>query len=346
MTAKAKRKLSDISFDQTGAHIALVSKKQGGPANGKDYALVMKACNFSDEFVQKASQIKVTMEITEYLSRFYGIWYDDAEVLARALGFTTAMMDEEAADAAEQAGLDAAGIVETEIETYQDYITSKLQSIEVMKSLYDSENIPESLSKLQETEYLAMLQDQALIEKAFRKIDKEAKATNALAKESDKVVKAAESDASTNVDVEKSVEPSGSELNKETSMTVETQVIEKSEFDAIQKAFDEQKELLAKALEQVAKFEQEKKEAIAKARKEKVQAAVKNADRADVLFKAVGLVESDADFEAVIKALTEMQELVEKSELFVEKGAEVEEQQEENSVAKLLKARLAANQSK
>lgn len=347
--AKAKRKLSEINFEAEGSHIALVGKAVGGPANGADYALVMKACDFSDEFVHKASQIKVTMEITEYLSRFYGLWYEEAEVLARALGFTTAQMDDEAEDAAEG---------EKE-ETYQDYIMSKVQSIEVMKSLYDSENIPESLSKLNEQEYLAMLQDQLLIEKAFKQIDKGAVTLEkgckkppkkAAAKESDDVAKATESDASTTVDVEKSVEPSGSVTlaNKETSMSKETQVvdvatevIEKSQFDAIQKAFDEQKEQLAKALEQVATFAQEKKEALAKARKEKVLAAVKDANRAEVLFKAVGLVEDEAEFESVVKALVEMQELVEQSELFVEKGAQVEEQNDKNSVAELLKARLS-----
>ena len=33
---KAKRALKDITFEHDGAHIALVSKEQGGPAHGHD----------------------------------------------------------------------------------------------------------------------------------------------------------------------------------------------------------------------------------------------------------------------------------------------------------------------
>jgi len=46
MDKKPKRKLSDISFENEGAHIALVSKRiNNGPANLHDYAVVLKAKN-------------------------------------------------------------------------------------------------------------------------------------------------------------------------------------------------------------------------------------------------------------------------------------------------------------
>ena len=35
--SQAKRRLTDINFNKEGAHVALVSKQHGGPANGHNY---------------------------------------------------------------------------------------------------------------------------------------------------------------------------------------------------------------------------------------------------------------------------------------------------------------------
>ena len=82
MTTKAKRKLSNITFDHEGAHLALVSKQQKGPANGAGYALIMKAANRSPEFIEKVQQITVTMELPDFLSKFFCLWEEEADVLA------------------------------------------------------------------------------------------------------------------------------------------------------------------------------------------------------------------------------------------------------------------------
>ncbi|MNG95695.1 hypothetical protein D3C79_547380 [compost metagenome] len=47
MTIEAKRRLTDISFEHEGAHVALVSIHQGGPANGIT-TLITKATNDID----------------------------------------------------------------------------------------------------------------------------------------------------------------------------------------------------------------------------------------------------------------------------------------------------------
>jgi hypothetical protein len=341
---KAKRKLSNIDFSKEGAHLALVSESQGGPANGADYALVMKSVNFSDEFIKKASQVTVTLEITDFLCRFFGMYGEDAEVLARALGLTTAMQDDEAEDAAEDA-------MESEPSTYKDYIQSKLEAFEVMKSLYEATSIPEVLSSLNEDEYLSMLKDQELIEKAFKKIDKleknSAKAIMSNAEEgsTEAIAKAEQSD-----ETETKVEPSetvtkGNSMTKEVQVAdeVKAEVVEKSQFEAIQKAFDEQKEQLQKALELVAKFEQEKKDAILKARFEQVKNAVKDDAKAEVLFKAVGLIENEKEFLDIVKALSDMRAVIDSSDLFVEKGVQVEADDtvKESAIARVIKARLS-----
>jgi hypothetical protein len=337
---KAKRKLSNIDFSKEGSHIALVSESQGGPASGADYALVMKSVNFSDEFIKKASQVTVTLEITDFLCRFFGMYGEDAEVLARALGLTTARQDDEAEDS-----------MESEPSTYEDYIQSKLEAFEVMKSLYEATSISEVLSSLNEDEYLSMLKDQELIEKAFKKIDKleknSAKAVMSNAEEgsTEAVAKAEQSD-----ETETKVEPSetvtkGNSMTKEVQVAdeVKADVVEKSQFEAIQKAFDEQKEQLQKALELVAKFEQEKKDAILKARFEQVKNAVKDDAKAEVLFKAVGLVENEKEFLDIVKALSDMRAVIDSSDLFVEKGVQVEADDtvKESAIARVIKARLS-----
>ena len=150
MTRKAKRKLSNIDFETEGSHIALVSKQQGGPASGADYALVMKSRGFSEEFIEKVQQVRVTMELPDFLKKFFGMYYEDAEILARMMGYEKPEQEEKA-----------------EVETYEDYIESRMEAFEILKSAHDSDNLAAVLSELDEEQYLAMLKDQELIEKAF-----------------------------------------------------------------------------------------------------------------------------------------------------------------------------------
>ncbi len=341
---KAKRKLTDIDFSSEGAHIALVSEEQGHGANGHHYALVMKAANYSPEFLEKASQVKVTLEITEFLTRMFSMYWQDAEILARALGYTTKEMDYEK-EREEESGENY----------YQDYITSKVQSIEVMKQLHNSKNISDIVSGLSEDQYLTLLQDQALIEKAMTSIDVEKNKPVTKTKVKTKVVQDNQTDS-----VEKSAEDVTSIASEVISegipsvvtkkhkepkdMTKEVQVIEqeveviaKAQFDEITKKFETQATELQKALDLVKQFETEKKEAVAKSRME--QLVLVCGDKSEVIFKACGESE-DQVFADVVKALAEIKEQVEKSAMFEEQGASVEaEQVEESGVAKLIKAK-------
>lgn len=312
---KAKRKLSEVSFEHEGAHIALVSKQQGGPANGAGYTLIMKALETpSQEFVQKMQQVRVTMELPEFLRKFFGLYYEDSAVLAAMLGYVA---PKESTDV---------------VSSYDDYIQSKLDSFEILKSLHESEVKSTELAKLPEDQILSVLQDQEKIEKAFAEYEESVSKGQSLSGEgslSDEgetttVVKA-------NVKSQK-VKPS-KVINKGKNM---------DELVEVQKALDEQKVALQKAMETIAQFEAKEKESIQKARLAKVTAAVKNAEQAAVIFKALSLLEDETEFEAVVSTLAEMQVAVEKSALFVEQGAnvEVEEVPQESAVARILKANL------
>jgi hypothetical protein len=401
---KAKRKLSNIDFSSEGSHIALVSKKQGGTASGADYKLVLKASNFSEEFVQKMQQVRVTMELPDFLRRFFSLYGDDAEVLALMMGYEPMhkMPDGEMMYNAD----------------HEDYIQSRLESYEVMKSAYSAESLSQLLSELDENEYLALLNDQALIEKAFDKLEKAYKpkvgdmvswnssggrATGKIEKivqdgtikvpntsfsvkgtednpatlirlyrddkptdvrvghksstltkvqksldtESKPTAFAEDNDTSTNASVETSQGVSTS-VNKEElekskmddELKVET--VEKAQFELVQKALEEQKVQLQKALDTIAEFEADKKEAINKAKTEKIKAIVKDESNVQAIAKAGLTLESEDDFTAFVLAIEAIMQVVESSDMFVEKGASTEEaSSKESAVARLLKAKQA-----
>lgn len=397
---KAKRKLSDISFEKEGAHVALTSKQQGGPANGHDYALVLKANKFSEEFVQKMQQVRVTMELPEFLRKFFGMYGDDCEMLAKMMGYEKPDMEDE-----------------VEKESYEDYIQSKMEAFEILKSANEADSLADVLSTLDETEYLAMLNDQERIEKAFEELEKAykpkvgdmvswnssggratgkvtrivrdgsmsvpntsftlngtednpavmiklyrdgeptdvmvghkagtlSKVQKSLTQESEPAAFADGNDTSTNAGVE-NIEGVSTSVNKEElekskmEDEVKVETVEKAQFELVQKALDEQKVQLQKALETIAQFEAEKKEAINKAKTEKVKAIVKDESKVEAIAKAALSLESEDDFTAFLDAMQSMVATVDASEMFVEKGASVQEETvvKESAVAKLLKAK-------
>ena len=316
MTQKAKRKLSEISFDHEGAHLALCSKSQGA-ANNWNKALIMKGHNFSPEFIQKMQQIQVTYELPDFLRKVMGMYYEDAEVLARMMGYVEPEKEEEDYD-----------------DWYENYIEEKLQSFTIIKALHEAKNLPDALSKLTEQDYLDVLQDQAMVEKALKK-------------ELDKETEVSKADTSTKV--ESKVEASASKKKnpkKETKMTQETEMVEKAKFVEIQKQFEDQKIALEKAMEQLGKIEQEKKEAIVKSKTDAVKAVVKDEKQAAVVVKAALALDNQEDFDALIEVFKSMNTLIEKSALFQEQGVSAEAAEDKPGETKLMKALKARHQAK
>lgn len=312
MTTKAKRKLTEISFAHEGAHVALTAKSQGGPANGHDYALVMKATNFSEEFVKKIQQVRVTMELPDFLRKFFYLYGEDADILAYMMGYV------EPADTAQMEAEEAKS-------EYQAWIEERMSNFEVLKSLYESKDIAADILQLGEDKYLKVLKTQARMEKIIARIEKN----------SAKAAKAKANEGSTGAE-------SGDENPKvEPSETVTKGKKYMDELEKVQKALEEQAVELQKARELIASFEAKEKEAVRKSRFEKVKAAVKDEAKAESLFKALQLVESDEEFDATVKVLADMQETVEKSNLFGEQGTRVEPEEtpKESGVAKVLKTK-------
>ena len=312
MTQKPKRKLKNIDFSDDTSHIALVSKHQGGPANGADYSLVLKNLNNpSPEFIQKMQQIQVTYELPDFLRKVMGMYYEDAEVLARMMGYVEPEKEEDDYD-----------------DWYENYIEEKLQSFTIIKSLHEAKSLPEALSKLTEQDYLDVLNDQVLIEKALKEFD-------------------AKSNASAN-SVEKPVEAPASKVNKskKEKQMATPEMVEKEKLTAIEKALNDQKVELEKALAQVKQYEDEKKEAIVKSKTDAVKAVVKDEKQAAVVVKAALALEDQADFDALVAVFKSMNDLLEKSGLFQEQGVSAEAAEDKPGETKLMKALKARHQAK
>ena len=304
---KAKRKLKGFDFAKEGAAVALVGPSVGGPANGIP-TLIAKANNFSPEFIKKMQEIQVTMELPDFLEKFFYVWGKDAEFLASLMGWVEPPEDE-AAEARDD---------------YNSWVEDHFTSFSIIKSLHEAENLPEALAQLTEQDYLDVLSDQVQIEKAIKAFDEK-------------------SDTSTNVENTK-VEASASRVNKKKEKQMATpEMVEKAKFVEVQKQLEDQKVELAKALEQLNKIEQEKKEAIVKSKTEAVKAVVKDEKQAAVVVKAALALEDQADFDALIEVFKSMNAVIEKSALFVEQGvsAEAEEAPKKNGVLEIIKSQQA-----
>ena len=303
---KAKRKLKGFDFAKEGAAVALVGPSVGGPANGIP-TLIAKANNFSPEFIQKMQQVQVTMELPAFLEKFFGIWGSDAEVLARLMGYVEPEDEDEVED-----------------DWWENYIEEKLSAFTIIKSLHEAKNLPEALAQLTEQDYLDVLHDQVLIEKALKEFDEK-------------------SDTSTNVENTK-VEASASRVNKKKEKQMATpEMVEKAKFVEVQKQLEDQKVELAKALEQLNKIEQEKKEAIVKSKTDAVKAVVKDEKQAAVVVKAALALEDQADFDALVAVFKSMNDLLDKFGLFQEQGvsAEAAEDNKESKLAQVIKSKYA-----
>jgi hypothetical protein len=301
-----------IDFSDDMSHIALVSKHQGGPASGANYNLVLKNVdNPSPEFVQKMQAIQVTMTVPEFLSRFFMLWEEDVDFLAQLLGYVEP--EDETMEAKED---------------YDKWIEERFQSFSIIKSLHEAKSLPDALSKLTEQDYLDILTDQALIEKALKEFD-------------------AKSNASAN-SVEKPVEAPASKVNKskKEKQMATPEMVEKEKLTAIEKALEDQKIALEKALAQVKQYEDEKKEAIVKSKTDAVKAVVKDEKQAAVVVKAALALEDQADFDALIAVFKSMNDLLEKSGLFQEQGVSAEASEDKPGETKLMKALKARHQAK
>ena len=315
---KAKRKLTDITFEHEGAHLALVHKAQGGAASGYKTLVMKSVDNRSPDFIEKASQVKVTLSLPDFLEKFFHVWGEDAELLATLFGYEPSEDESEEYStqsfwswyrekAMEHGAVDSWGdpITRPTSEDRKEWVEDQLQGIEILKSATLAKGSADFINSLTEDQYLGLLKDQQFIEKSFKlqEVKKDL-------------------DGESGGKPTKGVNPKQTKASKadtqEKEMTQET--IEKAQYDA--KEVELQKALadIQKAKEEIELFKAKEKEAVEKAREAEVVAAVVDVDASAKLFKAVKDLDAEAfkDVVDVVKALTAK---VDESEMFKEKGS-------------------------
>ena len=322
----AKRKLSNFNFEAEGAHIALVHKDQGGPANGVDYALITKATNdISTKEVEKATEVQVTMNIVDFLCKFFSLWYDDALVLAMAMGYDVG----------------DAGYSFVEASTdYEDYLQERVDAINIMKSVVlDVEDIHKAVASLSPKEYLSILKAQEVFEKNFDAATSKVEAIKKSSGIPAKGVTVSKEAKTPSVETNNKLEDD--KLSEFISKAAHEEQVNKAVEEAIAKAVAPVQEELQKAKEQIEVIEKAKQEAVVKARQEAIASVEKDAVKAEELFKSLEALPDEA-FDTVIKALAAKDAVVEDSDLFVQKSKSSDvEVEEENGTAALLKAKFA-----
>ena len=318
---KAKRKLTDITFEHEGAHLALVHKAQGGAASGYKTLVMKSVDNRSPEFIEKASQVKVTLSLPDFLEKFFHVWGEDAELLATLFGYEPSEDESEEYStqgfwswyrekAMEHGAVDSWGdpITRPTSQDRKEWVEDQLQGIEILKSATSAKGSADFINSLTEEQYLGLLKDQQFIEKSFKLQEVKKDLDGESGGKPTKGVNPKQTKAS----------KADTQENEMTNVTQET--IEKAQYDA--KEVELQKALadIQKAKEEIELFKAKEKEAVEKAREAEVVAAVVDVDASAKLFKAVKDLDAEAfkDVVDVVKALTAK---VDESEMFKEKGS-------------------------
>ena len=311
MTDKAKRRLTDIKFDHEGGHVALVGKHQGGAANGYTTLVFKATADIPENVVEKAVKVSVTMDFEDFLVKFFNMYYDDAEVLAKLLGMEK---EEEPSDMYDYQG------------AHRAYINERVEGISIMKSVYAKQDIKKALSDLSYKDSLAVLEAQELLEKAMSSVHSEGDNVS---------TKKAEMDSPSTTNPEDIMEKIEKALHEElvTKAVAEAVEVVKAQMAA-------QEEILKAAQAELEVFKAAQAEAVVKARKEAL-AGVLATDAVEEMFKATEVLDQSA-FEMIVKSLAAKAAQLEESELFKETGVPGQSEQDPvkmDGTAAILKAK-------
>lgn len=315
--------ITDVSFDHENAHLAVVHESQGGAANGWHVALLTKAKeeDVSEEIIKALEQVTVKLSMEEFLRKFFDMWYDDAELLTKFLGFETEYeyyLKEN----------------ETLIEefSYSDYLESRVEKFEIMKSALDSKDY-----SISPADSLEILKTQMSFEKSLETAEEEILPVDSVSGGDNEELNKS-SDKST--DNEISNDEVNVDINEVLKSAEALEIIEKAKADAVAEAVAGKDAELEKAAEELTKATEElevfKSERDAK-RKEGIAEFVKSLTFVEedsreavgeVIFKSVAMEGMDVIVSVLEKAQEEItsakKEFVKSEEGYEVKDDEVE----------------------
>lgn len=297
----AKRRLTDIKFEHEGAHVALVSKHQGGPANGVTTLITKATNNITQEQIEKATTVTVEMQSPEFLRKFFGLYWDDAEVLSSVMGY---------------------GRTEYPDTTEKDWIDQKVESITLMKSVYKAQDVEKALAALTPEQTLALMADQEMLEKAFKALPEQTQIKHEEESQMEQILKSAHIEALADaVAVEKAAGVAA--------------------VAEIQKSLDAQVELLKSATAELEVFKAAAATAKVEARKAALTGAKVSADKVEAVLKSLAALDDEAFAATVetMKALSSAVDASDMMTETGVAGAGAESQEEVDRTTAILKAR-------
>ncbi len=155
-----KRKIKDKG-------IALCHESQGFSANKRPISLLMKSDikpeDLTEDIIKNLQQVTVTMSMEEFLQKFFGLWYSDAELLAKLLGFETELENKMS-----QGDMEDDVWEQAWAEAHQEWLEDKMESFVILKSavLGDELSLPQKyeLIKVQQSFEKAMSENNIVIE--------------------------------------------------------------------------------------------------------------------------------------------------------------------------------------
>lgn len=113
--------------------IALCHEAQGFSANKRPVSLLMKsdlkAEDLSEEVIKNLQQVTVTMSMEEFLSKFFGLWQTDAELLTKLLGFETELENKMS-----QGEMEDDPWEKMWSEAHQDWLENEMQNFSILKA--------------------------------------------------------------------------------------------------------------------------------------------------------------------------------------------------------------------
>lgn len=311
-----KYKISDISFEHEGAHVALVLKSQGGPANNR-HTLLLKSQSTADiteedvkQLLEKASG-KTEVEKAKFNSEVRNILSE--KIREKFAGKYEWLYLEDFSDSEIVFSTDAGMyIVNYSLSGDDEYVfEDKAIGVEYKSILVENGSIKlstEAQEKLSEGVY-------SLVTKALDNPETSQRISDAVGVTLEKAkVKMQE-------EIQKAVDAAKAEAAAELA-TVQAE--------------------LEKAKEALAQVETEKKATVMKARQEAV--AKFDKDGAEALVKATEALADDA-FETLLKSLSVGRAAVEESDLFKQKSQQGSDKApEENATERLIKSMAGAKQ--
>lgn len=274
---KAKRRLFDFDFSKEGAAVHLVGKAQGNAANGFEI-LVTKSTDSLPEVedviaVSKAlEQVTVSMSMQEFLQKWFSMYYSDAELLTKLLGFETEYEAYQKEQSESESTYD-----------HKSWLEQRISQFSIMKSMNDGslENI--SKSALIDTLALQEKFETALESHTIKMKEEEMKDLE--------IAKAAqlkaESELASQLDIVKSLEAQVATLTEQLNVVKQAEV--EAQLAAIRNEVkdvvaEDKLETIVKSLHAMDKEAAEAMIAVMKQAKQSAVAAVENSD----LFKEVG----------------------------------------------------------